>query len=525
MIMKLSSRSLSFTLILLSFASAGLAEQWLMFGGNPQHDGWARGEQELNKDNVKSMKLIWKVHIDSVKKEMNGLTAPVVAENVLTAQGHKDIVVTAGASDTLDAVDIDSGKILWHKQFQIEGQPKQAARWLCPNSLTATPTIQLGGGTTARDRTVHVIASDGKLHSLNIVNGEDRKPPIQFVPAFSKNWSLTLVKGKLYTTTSQGCNGAVSGVYSMDLNKPDRTVQFSQAGISGAGIWGRAGVTVGTDGNLYAETGDGPYDAEAGKYGDSFISLTPDDLKIKDHYTPKNWVWINRKDLDLGCLSPAYFHFKQWDLVVGGGKEGRLVILDAKSLGGADHQTPLFSSPVYLNEDLYSAGRGFWGALATWEDEKGTRWIYAPALGPVSSKAPPFEMTNGPVTGGTMMAFKVEEKDGKPVLTPAWTSRNMNVPEPAVIANGIVLAVSSGEFTLQANEEGHLMSSEERLKNSPGHAVLYAFDALTGKELFNSGDAMPGIAHFSGIAISNGRIFVATLDSNLYSFGLPQDGQ
>jgi outer membrane protein assembly factor BamB len=55
--------------------------------------------------------------------------------------------------------------------------------------------------------------------------------------------------------------------------------------------------------------------------------------------------------------------------------------------------------------------------------------------------------------------------------------------------------------------------------------VLYAFDAQTGKQLFDSGDTMPGIAHFSGIAISNGRIFVATLDSNLYSFGLSQDGQ
>ena len=456
---------------------------------------------------------------------MNGLTAPVVAENVLTAQGHKDIVVVAGASDTLDAVDIDSGKLLWHKQFQIEGTPKQAARWLCPNSLTATPAIQLGGGTTSRDRTVQVIASDGKLHSLNLVNGEDRKPPIQFVPAFSKNWSLNLVKGKLYTTTSQGCNGAVSGVYSMDLDKPDRPVTFSQAGISGAGIWGRAGVTIGTDGNIYAETGDGPVDATTGKYGDSFLALSPDDLKIKDHYTPNNWVWINRKDLDLGCLSPAYFHFKQWDLVVGGGKEGRLVILDAKSLGGDDHHTPLYTSPIYLNEDLYSAGRGFWGALATWEDPSGTRWVYAPGLGPISEKAPKFETTNGPVTAGALMAFKVEEKDGKPVLTPAWTSRNMNVPEPPIIANGMVFSVSSGEFTLQANVEGHLMTSEERLKASPSHAILYAFDAATGAELANSGDAMPGISHFSGIALSNGRIFVSTLDSNLYSFGLHENGQ
>ena len=39
------------------------------------------------------------------------------------------------------------------------------------------------------------------------------------------------------------------------------------------------------------------------------------------------------------------------------------------------------------NEELYSAGRGFWGALTTWEDSKGTRWIYAPTHGvPIASK-------------------------------------------------------------------------------------------------------------------------------------------
>jgi len=65
-----------------------------------------------------------------------------------------------------------------------------------------------------------------------------------------------------------------------------------------------------------------------------------------------------------------------------------------------------------------------------------------------------------------------------------------------------------------------LMDSQERLKTAPGHAILYALDAETGKQLYSSGDTMPAIAHFSGIAISNGRVFVTTYDSTLYSFGL-----
>jgi outer membrane protein assembly factor BamB len=493
--------------------------QWTTFGGNPQRDGWDRDEAILTPQNAKSMKLIWKIQIDSPLREMNSLRTPVISEMVLMAQGHRDIVVVAGGADTVDAVDIDSGKLLWHKQFTQEGQPQRPSRWLCPNALNPTPVIQLGG-VSPRDRTVLAVSADGKLHSLNIVNGEDRTPPVDFVPPFSKSWSLNLVDNVLYTATSQGCNGAKSGVWAMDLKDPKKPVTFFQTGSIGAGIWGRGGVSFGLDNKtIYAATGDGPFDADAGKLGNSFLALSPKDLKLKDRYTPANWVELNRKDFDL-CLTPVAFHYKNWNLLVGGGKEGRLVLLDANQLGGATHQDPLFRSPVYLNEDLYSAGRGFWGSLTTWEDKQGTRWVYAPAWGPVASKAPPFAMKNGEVTDGALMAFKVEEKDGKPVLTPAWISRNMNVPESSIVANGVVFLVSSGENTMQVDSEGRLMDSEQRLKTAKGHAILYALDAETGKELYNSGDQMPAITHFGGIGISNGRIFVTTLDAKLYSFGL-----
>ena len=139
---------------------------------------------QLTRDNVKSMKLLWKVHVDSQLREMTSLTAPVISENVLTAQGHKDIVVVAGASDTVDAIDIDTGKVLWHKQFTAEGKPRQQPRWLCPNALNATPLIQ-SGGISPRDRTVlAILQRPGSFIALNIVNGEDRIAPIAFVPAF-----------------------------------------------------------------------------------------------------------------------------------------------------------------------------------------------------------------------------------------------------------------------------------------------------------------------------------------------------
>ena len=50
--------------------------------------------------------------------------------------------------------------------------------------------------------------------------------------------------------------------------------------------------------------------------------------------------------------------------------------------------------------------------------------------------------------------------------------------------------------------------------------MLKALDLKTGKELFNSGTAMTSWVHFSGLAVSDGRVFAVDHDSNVYCFGL-----
>jgi len=50
--------------------------------------------------------------------------------------------------------------------------------------------------------------------------------------------------------------------------------------------------------------------------------------------------------------------------------------------------------------------------------------------------------------------------------------------------------------------------------------VLKALDAKTGKELYNSGDAISTWVHFSGLAVSNGKILAVDHDSTVYCFGL-----
>jgi outer membrane protein assembly factor BamB len=92
----------------------------------------------------------------------------------------------------------------------------------------------------------------------------------------------------------------------------------------------------------------------------------------------------------------------------------------------------------------------------------------------------------------------------------------MQVPDPPVVANGVVYAVATGENTRQ----GGYFPPEIRARPR-SHATLYAFDAETGKTLYSSKDLVPSWAHFGGPAVSKGRVYFTTWDGKVYSFGLP----
>jgi outer membrane protein assembly factor BamB len=240
-------------------------------------------------------------------------------------------------------------------------------------------------------------------------------------------------------------------------------------------------------------------------------------LKVVDYFTPRNRSWITKKDLDMGSIGPTIFNFKNWELAAASGKEGVIFLLDTKALGGSDHRVPLYRSPLLTNQEVNFAGKGFWGAFSTWEDA-GTRWLYAPAWGPPAPAAK-FALQHGETPDGSLMAFKVEEQAGKPVLTPAWNSLNMSVPTPVIIANGVVFALSDGDSPVQFGSSGNLLNADDR-KAKAGHATLYALDATTGDVLFTSADAIHGFSHFSAPTLGGGRIFVGTEDGMLYAFGL-----
>jgi hypothetical protein len=275
---------------------------------------------------------------------------------------------------------------------------------------------------------------------------------------------------------------------------------------------------------MYTGTGDGNFNPEIETYGNGVVGVKQNPktkaLDLEDYYGPTNAAWLWKRDLDMQ-VTPAIFNYKGKELMVTASKECRVFLLDTDSIGGDDHRTPLYRTPLICNEDVNFASAGIWGSMSTWEDEHGTRWVLTPFWGPPHSKfhAP---VENGVVKYGAIAAFKVEEKDGKTQLVPVWVSRDMNHAEPPVVANGVVFAYGNGENTEQAYADVGLDDVSERRIPASTHAVLYALDAATGKELWSSGDQIASFAHWTGLSVANGRVYLGTFDGNLYCFGIKQ---
>lgn len=493
--------------------------EWPTDGGNPQRTAWQQNEKILSKDNVKGMKVLWKIKLDNQPQEMHSLFPPLIADQVNTSNGPKQIAIVAGISDNIYAIDVEKGELLWKKHFEYPTPEKRGRPGdpLCPPGQTATPI--LAPKDDSGKRKAYALAGDGKIHTLDISNGEELATPFQFGYPNGKSYALNIYNDILFTTTSQGCAGNPNQMWAVNLKDPAKKVMTYNP--KSGGLWGRTGAAIDSNGVAWAPTGDGRYDAANQVYGNGLIGakVVGDELKLVDYFEPSNWMWLQKRDLDMQ-VTPAIFPYKGKELMVTGSKECRVYLLDTKNAGGENHTTPLYRTPLLCNEEVDFQSAGIWGSMASWQSSNGTRWALTPFWGPSHPGFKP-PLSYGPVTHGAIVAFKVEDRNGKPQLVPAWMSRDMDQAEPPVIANGIVFAYGSGENTRQAYQDKGLADfSPLRIKAST-HAVLYALDAETGKELFNSGDQITSFVHFGGLSVANGRVYLGTFDSTLYCFGLP----
>jgi outer membrane protein assembly factor BamB len=477
-------------------------------------------------ENVSHLKLLWSSQLSATPtpQATQTLTAPVVVSGIKTPNGTKTLAFTISGDSTLFAIDVDNGKVLWQKSFINPNPPIREATWLCPASENATPVIDKDKGV------IYFTTSDGNLRGASLADGSEELTPTPFVAPYSRNWSLNLIDGWVYTTAARGCGGdaanpiEVGNVAAANVHDPAHvTVSHVYTGYGRPdGPWGRSGPVFGPQG-VYVMTADGRYDPASGFFGQSVVAVRPGGYGVADSFTPSNWKYMNAHDLDLGAGSSVVFPFHGMALIAAGAKEGIEYLLDANELGGIDHSTPLFTSPKLGNDPDMLEQYGLWGGPVTWQNANGDRFIYLPMMNVPSKDAPTFPHVNGDVSKGSIMAFRVVEKDTKkPVLEPAWMSGVVQTPDMPAVENGIVFAVGTGEQTISNHVPRIVdLNAQAKFRTTPvGHQILYAFDAETGKPLYTSENILTNWDHFSQPVISHGKIFIVSHDAHVYAFGL-----
>jgi outer membrane protein assembly factor BamB len=175
-------------------------------------------------------------------------------------------------------------------------------------------------------------------------------------------------------------------------------------------------------------------------------------LQLKSSYRSGGQAFVS---------SPVIFDYNKNTVVAAATVDGRLHLVDGASLTGA-------AFPAVVS-----------GALATWQDAAGARWLAAPS-------------------NNSIAAWKVGGEGEAPVLQPGWKSREMASPLTPIIVNGVVFAVSN---------------------SLP--AVLYALDATNGKELWNSGKALSATVRSGGLSAIGGQLYLGASDGTFYAFGFP----
>jgi outer membrane protein assembly factor BamB len=536
-----------------------------MQNGNPQRNGWAKSEHVITKENVARLELLYKYKVEGQPSGPYSLTVPIINGNLITYRGFKEMLIFGSWSDRIFSVDADLNKLLWEARLNSKDDKEQSQTLasVCPTGLTA-PVLMEGSsassmrfalrasrtpaGATAPPRrspyfpplsqtlyplrpttlselaALYAVSADGRLHIINSSTGNDLIPSVKFLPPGTKVSSLNIHENLVFATTADNCDGFQNALYAVDLL--NRTRQGALFSLRFGGFAGSAGMAIGADGTVYLQAAYGEGDSLRG-YRDAILALNPRDLRVKDYFLTSGKP-LKERELGQRGITPMVFPWGGRDIITAAGRDGRIYLLDSRKLGGPDHKTPLFHTDVIASAEKNYDGSGFQGAFSSWYDvDTQNRWIYAPFSGPLRSSAH-VSFASSPPTSGGIVAFQLGGQQDKPTLQPLWVSNEISSPGPVVIGNGMVFAFTTGLPARRAKKDGSPYSLSE-IQSMAHPARLHAFDALTGKELYSSGDRISSFANPGALAVANGRIYLTSQDNNVYCFGFlksqPQLGE
>jgi len=405
----------------------------------------------------------------------------------IPGKGRHDVLFVATEHDSVYAFDAygNPSTPLWQVSLLKNGAtPVPESDTQCffiqPEvGITSTPVIDTKTGTLyvlARTKIEHVVSANEyhqQLHALAITTGAEKfggpveiRATIRGTGDGSRNGvvefdslrenpraALLLSRGMVYLAFASACDigpyhGWMLGYDAQTLKQ--RALFNDSPDADDGGIWeGDTGIAADQDGNVYAATGNGRFDAQKGgrDYGDTLLKLDGLKLSLADYFTPFNADQLNADDNDLGSSGPLLLPDQPGPhphLALIGGKATQVYVIDRDRMG---HFQP--DSNSHAAQVIQTVG-GIYGSFAYWHHN-----VYVLAD---SDAVRDYEMDDGKLVFKAASSFKLPDH----AATPAISANGRK--------DGIVWVVSSKGW------------------NSPGRtAVLYAADASdVTHELYSS---------------------------------------
>ena len=370
-----------------------------------------------------------------------------------------------------------------------------------------------------------------RLHALDITTGAERPgSPVVIAATYPGSGSgsvnnmiafdpwrqnqraaLTLVGNVVYIAWASHCDwapyhGWVIGYNATTLNQSAVYNDTPNGDLGGIWMSGQ-GLAADSSGNLYLAIGNGTVDASGTiDRGMSLLKLTPSGstLAVSSWFTPYNYSSLNSGDLDLG--SGGVLLIPGTSLAIGGGKGGKLYLVDRDNMGGlslstnADTNIPqsfMATSNTYSDNHIH-------GAPVWWDGPNGS-YLYVWGESDYLRQYQ-FNWTNG--------LFNLPQVAQSPTHAP-WQGMPGGIA--SVSANG----TNSGTGIVWASVQ---LNGDADPNVRPG--ILHAYDAENvGIELWNSEqlsarDSVGKFAKYVPPTIANGKVYLATFSGCLNVYGL-----
>jgi len=203
----------------------------------------------------------------------------------------------------------------------------------CPGADTATPkcpvvyrihALDLAGGAVLQKADIRIPMKDSDVPEPDVARRHLQRP------------ALLLANRKVYVAfgahqDAVPYHGWLIAFDADTLQQLDPAFSPTPGGEMG-GIWqAGSGPAADQSGNLYFMTGNGSFDPARMQFGSAFLKLNGD-LTSAEWFAPANVQALNILDIDLGSAGPMLL--PGTDELVGGGKQGKLYLVNRSKPGG-----------------------------------------------------------------------------------------------------------------------------------------------------------------------------------------------